>query len=139
MNEMMPPIIFLDIDGVMIAYSEEAMRMADDRWILLIDEVPAVGMNTWSDSDHLFSPEKLNDESLTNHLQILSDLMRRDRNHPSVIMWSVANEAATWERASVPYFEKIFEDVRSLDPSRAVTIVEAARAVSEPSRVNAST
>ena len=119
-------------------YSEEAMRMADERGILVIDEVPAVGMNTWSDSPHIFAPDKVNDEALRNHLQTLTDLIERDRNHPSVILWSVANEAATWEPASLPYFERVFAHVRTLDPNRPITIVEAARALNEPNRVKAS-
>lgn len=119
-------------------YSEEAMRMADERGILVIDEVPAVGMNTWSDSAHIFAPNKVNDAALQNHLQTLTDLIQRDHNHPSVILWSVANEAATWEEAAVPYFEKVFAHVRELDPHRPLLIVEAARAISEPNRVKAS-
>lgn len=32
--------------------------------------------------------------SLAHHLVVMDELVRRDKNHPSVVMWSVANEPA---------------------------------------------
>ncbi|MCU0793659.1 MAG: beta-glucuronidase [Opitutaceae bacterium] len=116
-------------------YSEEAMRMADERGILVIDEVPAVGMNSWSHEPVIFTSERANDDTLAEHLRTLAELIERDANHPSVICWSVANEAATWEPASVPYFEKVCAHARALDDSRPLMIVEAARAITEPDRM----
>ena len=29
---------------------------------------------------------------LTHHLNVMDELVQRDKNHPSVVMWSVANE-----------------------------------------------
>jgi beta-glucuronidase len=40
-------------------------------------------------------------------------------------MWSVANEAATYEPSSGPYFRKVLERTRELDPTRPVTFVHA--------------
>jgi len=40
-------------------------------------------------------------------------------------MWSVANEAATYEENAYPYFKKIIEEAKRLDPTRPVTIVES--------------
>lgn len=119
-------------------YSEEAMRMADERGILIIDEVPAVGFNTWRHDPVVYVPERANDNTLAAHLDTFTALIERDHNHPSVIIWSVANEAATWEPGAVPYFEKVCAHVRKLDPSRPVMIVEAGRAITEPDRMPAS-
>lgn len=33
--------------------------------------------------------------SLNHHLYVMDELVRRDKNHPSVVMWSVANEPAS--------------------------------------------
>ncbi|MEN9840440.1 MAG: hypothetical protein RL376_240 [Verrucomicrobiota bacterium] len=119
-------------------YSEEAMRMADERGLLIIDEVPAVGFNTWRHDPVVYVPERANDATLAAHLHTLSALIERDQNHPSVIIWSVANEAATWEPGAVPYFEKVCAHVRQLDSTRPVMIVEAGRAIAEPDRMPAS-
>lgn len=47
----------------------------------------------------------------------------RDKNHPCVVMWSVANEADTSEDGAVPYFKKVIDTMRSLDNTRPVTMV----------------
>lgn len=43
-------------------------------------------------------------ELLYNHKSALEQLIHRDRNHPSVIMWSIANEPRTAKNQSEPYF-----------------------------------
>nr|CAD7576899.1 unnamed protein product [Timema californicum] len=61
------------------------------------------------------------EELLKNHKTSLSELIRRDKNRPSVIMWSIANEADTDEDDAVPYFEAVVTHVKTLDRTRAVT------------------
>ena len=48
----------------------------------------------------------------------LTDFIRRDRNHPSVIIWSIGNEVHDW----LPSDQKRLVDfIRALDPTRPVT------------------
>jgi beta-galactosidase len=52
----------------------------------------------------------------------LEALVLRDRNHPSVIMWSIGNEISSKEKpATVELARQQAGFVRSLDPSRPVT------------------
>jgi hypothetical protein len=66
----------------------------------------------------------------------LDELIARDKNHPSVIMWSVANEpfprhfmrmmgggGDVEEGDDTPFFAELFDLVRTLDPTRLVTVV----------------
>ena len=54
----------------------------------------------------------------------VEELYRRDRNHPSVIMWSVANEPRSFRPESGPYFELVTSRLRTLDDnSRPVTAI----------------
>lgn len=62
---------------------------------------------------------------LKNHKSSLDQLIHRDRNHPSVVMWSVANEPRTGKLAAEAYFKEIADYTRSLDKSRPVTAVIA--------------
>ncbi len=62
---------------------EEAMTLADRLGFLVIDEIPAVSLN-FNDTDDLTA------QRLTQCLQQIEELVERDRNHPSVIMWCVA-------------------------------------------------
>ena len=66
-------------------YSEEEMMLADRQGILIIDEIPAVGLQ-FEDG-----PENLQIR-LGTCRRMLHELVARDKNHPSVILWSVANE-----------------------------------------------
>lgn len=45
--------------------------------------------------------------TLDHHLQVTTELILRDRNHPSVVMWSLANEPNTELKASEAYFKSV--------------------------------
>ena len=49
------------------------------------------------------------------HLERIKRAVQRDRNHPSVIIWSLGNEAGNG-----PNFHKGYDLVKSLDPTRPV-------------------
>lgn len=54
--------------------------------------------------------------------QDLESMILRDRNHPSVIMWSIGNEIPAWNDTSVMEVRrKLADAVRTLDPTRPVT------------------
>lgn len=103
-------------------YSEELMRLADREGFVIIDEVPAVGMCFWK-AKNVFDGTRVNEKTLEHHLDTLRDVYARDKNHPCVVMWSVANEADTSEEGSVTYFKKVIDTMRSLDDTRPVTMV----------------
>lgn len=48
----------------------------------------------------------------------LNDFIRRDRNHPSIIMWSIGNEVPGWKP---PDQKRLVDFVKQLDPTRPVT------------------
>lgn len=50
------------------------------------------------------------------HLARVANMVERDKNHPSVILWSLGNEAGLG-----PTFEKSAQWIRDNDPSRPVT------------------
>ncbi|WP_414048963.1 beta-glucuronidase [Macrococcus animalis] len=108
-------------------YSEEMMRLADKQGVVVIDETTAVGVhlnflvslggaengNTWKDI-----------KTHAAHEQVIRELITRDKNHPSVVMWSIANEPASNEKGAKAYFEPFVNLARELDPQkRPVTIV----------------
>lgn len=93
-------------------YTEEIYDLADRYGILVIDEVPAVGVNHWP--DYTFGEGRADEKTLALHKELLSLLWERDKNHPSVIMISVANEAATYEDKARDYFKKVVAHTRAL-------------------------
>lgn len=93
-------------------YAEEIYDLADRYGILVIDEVPAVGVNHWP--DYTFGKGRADEKTLALHKELLSLLWERDKNHPSVIMISVANEAATYEDKARDYFKEVVAHTRTL-------------------------
>jgi beta-glucuronidase len=111
-------------------YAEEVMEFADRHGIVVIDETPAVGLNlgliggiTGAPKLATWSPETIGDAAQAAHAQVLRELVARDKNHPSVVMWSITNEPASNEEGAREYFEPLVQLTRELDPSRPVTFV----------------
>lgn len=96
-------------------YCEEIYDIADREGFLVIDEVPAVGFNFWSNVP-VFCEERVNEGTLNTHKKCIDELIKRDKNHPCIIMLSCGNEAASYEEKSGDYFKKIAEYARSLSP-----------------------
>lgn len=56
------------------------------------------------------------------HQQDLRDFIRRDRNHPSVMIWSIGNEIMEqWDSSGVELTRELAAIVRKLDPTRPIT------------------
>ncbi|HNY92996.1 MAG TPA: glycoside hydrolase family 2 TIM barrel-domain containing protein, partial [bacterium] len=56
------------------------------------------------------------------HRRDLEDLILRDRNHPSVMMWSIGNEILEqWDDSGLEMTRELAEIVRALDTTRPVT------------------
>jgi beta-glucuronidase len=109
-------------------YDEAYMRMADREGILIINEIPAVGLFFHGDTTELAQRQ-------ATCKQYIEELITRDKNHPSVIMWSVANEPFPpvlklsagppdpAEPHSTKLFEELFQLVKKMDPTRLATVV----------------
>ncbi|MFR8169977.1 MAG: beta-glucuronidase [Marvinbryantia sp.] len=108
--------------------SEEMMRLCDRMGILVIDEAPAVGLNTGFTATGLLGGNPKGTwetlETAEHHRTVMQELVKRDKNHPCVIAWSVANEPASQEKGAREYFEPLMEVTRQNDiQKRPVTIV----------------
>ena len=109
-------------------YAEEVMEFADRHGIVVIDETAAVGLNlgvqgglTGVGPQPTFSAETFGDATRAAHEQHLRELIARDKNHPSVVLWCIANEPASNEDGAREYFEPLVKIARELDPTRPLT------------------
>jgi beta-glucuronidase len=109
-------------------YAEEVMDYADRHGIVIIDETAAVGLNQnfsgmfGGPKLPTFGPETGNEKTQANLLQAVRELIQRDKNHPSVVLWSITNEAETGIQEAVDFFKPAFDLARDLD-SRPVTYI----------------
>jgi len=95
-------------------YSDQMMDLADRLGFLVIDETPAVG---------LFFDQNGLERRLALCRQFTQEMIARDKNHPSVIMWSLANEPHSRHPAAKAFFRELYDLAKSLDPTRPVTLV----------------
>ncbi len=102
-------------------YAEEMLNLCDRLGIVVIDETPAVGLNFgWDDEGYAKFRTK------EHHEQVIRDLIARDKNHPCVAVWSLANEPDTEKQpqAAHDYFMPLYHLAHRCDPQgRPVTLV----------------
>jgi beta-glucuronidase len=109
-------------------YAEETMMLADEAGFMVIAETPAVSLV------FMDPPEVI--EARYQALQAdLEALVARDKNHPCVIMWSLANEPipkpfhttneapAGAVEVGTRFFSRLFARARQLDQTRPVAMV----------------
>jgi beta-glucuronidase len=74
-----------------------------------------------------YAADFVNDDTAASHRQAISELIARDKNHPSVVIWSIANEPDATEEGARTYFEPLAALTRRLDPTRPVGFVNEGR------------
>jgi beta-glucuronidase len=123
-------------------YAEEVIEYADRRGIVVIDEAPAVGINSglaagvFGAKPHTtFSEDTISSATQATHLQAIRELIARDKNHPSVVLWSIANEPESVTAESRAYFEPIAAEVRNLDPTRPVAFANVMGATPDVDKI----
>ena len=123
-------------------YAEEVMDYADRHGFVIIDETAAVGLNQ-SMGGGIFGGEKrptygadtANDSTQASLLQAIRELIARDKNHPSVVLWSITNEADTNPDESYDFFKPAFDLTHELDPTRPNTYINVMFAPSDTCKV----
>lgn len=121
-------------------YSEEMMRLADREGFVVIDETPAVGVHL-NFMATMFGPgEKRNTwkeiQTMDHHREVIKDLVKRDKNHASVVLWSIANEPASEEEGAYEYFKPLYDLTKECDPQkRPATVVTHLMATPEKEQV----
>lgn len=121
-------------------YSEEMMRLADRLGVVVIDEIPAVGLfQNFTAALGVDTGDKLTWEVMKTqaaHEQAIDELVARDKNHACVVMWVVANEPASHEPGARQYFAPLIERYREKDEQkRPVTLVNIMMALPEKDEV----
>ena len=114
-------------------YADEVLDYADRQGLLVIDEAPAVGLHfslghLGDPGARTFTADGIGERAQASHLAAIAELIGRDRNHPSVVAWSIANEPDTAEPAARDYFTPLVAAARELDPSRPVCFANVATA-----------
>lgn len=101
-------------------YAEEMYDLCDREGIVIIDEVPAVGIANWPHDPYNTLPIG------EHHKDVIRDMIARDKNHPCVVMWSLGNEPdnTSHPESAYEYWRSLYDMAHMLDPqNRPVTLV----------------
>lgn len=90
-------------------HNENMARVADEMGILLWEEIPVYWTIDWK-----------NETTFNNASNQLTDLITRDKNRASVIIWSVGNETPVHEDRN-KFMSDLISKARTLDNSRLVS------------------
>ena len=96
------------------AYAPEFYKLCDEMGFMVVDE-PWDGWFDWNGCHKA-------QYDYTNYFlewweQDLTEFIKRDRNHPSIVIWSIGNEVWGWDRHMYLQW-KIVDTFHKLDPTR---------------------
>ena len=90
-------------------HNENMARLADSMGILLWEEIPVYWTINWNNPDTYLKAE-----------QQLVELITRDKNRASVIIWSMANETPP-SNERLLFLKNLVDKTRQLDDTRLIT------------------
>jgi beta-galactosidase len=93
----------------------ELLDLADQMGMIIMDEA----FDMWKKQKNPYDYHTVWDEM---HKKDLQDLILRDRNHPSVMIWSIGNEILEqWDSTGISMGKELADYVRELDTTRPIT------------------
>ena len=100
-------------------WQEEVAEIADEEGLMIVDEAPV-----YTDGAGFYAYQ--NPVFWQNYRDVVTGIIRRDRNHPSVVMWSLGNEILFMGNlkydADLPKKQgELSRYVKKLDPTRPTT------------------
>jgi beta-glucuronidase len=90
-------------------HNEAMIREADKRGILVWSEIPVYWTIQWE-----------NNETFENAANQLTEMVTRDKNRASIILWSIGNETPRTE-PRLDFMKRLSERLRALDSTRLIT------------------
>jgi beta-glucuronidase len=104
--------------------SPELISLYDEMGFLMMEEVT---INWWGNGFSGKGEEVQRANILDYAIPFLERMVRRDKNHPSIVFWSMCNESTTDTEVGIHVMRTLIRRARELDPTRPITFVLATR------------
>ena len=92
---------------------KRVLDYCDRHGILMQSEIPAWGYDTFAGMGA--EPDA---DILQNALEQLKEMIARDRNHPSIVVWGLCNEIGGQNTPAYQFAKSMLEEAKRLDPHR---------------------
>jgi beta-glucuronidase len=97
------------------------LAIADELGLLFMEEVP---LNWWRATFRPPLPREFQNDRIVDLAErVLEGMVRRGGNHPSLVVWSMANECLTSDELGIDAMSRLLERAHELDPTRLATYV----------------
>ena len=92
---------------------KRVLDYCDQHGILMQTEIPAWGYDTF-----VGMGAEPDTDIVENGLEQLREMIARDRNHPSVVVWGLCNEIGGQNAPAYQFAKRMLEEAKRLDPNR---------------------
>lgn len=92
---------------------KRVLDYCDRHGILMQTEIPAWGADTFAGMT-----AQPDEDILRNGLEQLREMIARDRNHPSIVVWGLCNEVNGQNPPAYEFAKRMLEEAKRLDPGR---------------------
>ena len=96
--------------------SPELLSLYDEYGFMMMEEVP---LNWWGRTN--WGEVKMSLDILDHAKPALRKMMKRDKNHPCVIIWSMGNENETDKEPGITVMRELIRLAKKLDTTRLIT------------------
>jgi beta-galactosidase/beta-glucuronidase len=100
--------------------SPDLLSLYDEMGFVMMEEVP---INWWGEPFEAKGDPLQSEAILPQAIRTLEGMIRRDKNHPCLIIWSMANESRTDSEVGIGVMRRLIRRTKELDTSRLVTFV----------------
>lgn len=104
--------------------SPTLLSLFDEYGFMMMEEIPLNWWGLkWKGMESIGGEAEQSLDILPQAKSTLTNMIRRDKNHPCIIIWSMANECATNNEVGITAMRELLKLGKSLDPTRLVTFV----------------
>ncbi len=104
--------------------STELLNLYDEYGFMMLEEIP---LNWWGNKyrglKSIGGEAEQSLDILDQARSELTNMIARDKNHPCIIIWSMANECVTSNEVGITVMRDLLKLTKTLDPTRLATFV----------------
>jgi len=104
--------------------SPDLIDLFDEYGLMMMEEIP---LNWWGNKfkgvKSIGGEAEQSLDILDQAKSTLTNMIARDKNHPCIVIWSMANECATTNEVGITVMRELLKLTKSLDPTRLATFV----------------
>jgi beta-glucuronidase len=105
--------------------SPELLNLYDEYGFMMMEEIPLNwwGQTNWKGIIPIGGTSEQSLDILDQAKSALTAMIARDKNHPCIVIWSMANECVTDNETGIKVMRELLKLTKTLDPTRLATFV----------------